>query len=131
MQSQLLQQQMMPCQAEERKRTMEIVATARMSVWIWWLRAGSTVVQVYLGQDEAPAHRPKRMLKAFAKVSADPGQEVSVTLDLPPRAFMHCDVAAGLWRRAPGRFTLSVGFSAADIRASLPLQFDTGATEPF
>lgn len=106
-------------------------ATLRARLRNTGLRAGATVVQVYVGEDDAPAHRPKRMLKAFAKVFADPGHEVSVTLDLPPRAFMHCDVAAGLWRRAPGRFTLSVGFSAADIRASLPLQFDTGATEPF
>jgi beta-glucosidase len=89
------------------------------------------VVQVYISDDEASVERPKRELKAFSKVRAEAGAEVTITLDLPPRAFMFCDVDKGCWRREAGSFTLSLGFSATDIRATLPLVFAMGATEAY
>ena len=64
------------------------------------------MVQVYVTDDEASVDRPKRELKGFAKVHAEAGAEVNATIDLPPRAFMFCDVEAGCWRREVGSFTL-------------------------
>ncbi|MEY4698070.1 MAG: hypothetical protein RIT14_2498 [Pseudomonadota bacterium] len=94
------------------------------------LRRGSTVVQVYLGDDEASVPRPRRELKAFAKVALDAGAETEVVLTLPPRAFCFFDVAAQCWRREAGQFTLWAGFSAGDIRATGDLVFDEGTTLP-
>lgn len=106
-------------------------ARLRVSLRNTGTRAGATVVQVYVRADDASVPRPLRALKGFAKVRAEAGQEVTATIDLPPRAFMFCDVEAGLWRREAGEFTLSLGFSATDIRATLSLSFDTGATEGY
>lgn len=106
-------------------------ARLRVSLRNTGSRAGATVVQVYVKDDQASVPRPVRELKGFAKVRAAAGQEVTATIDLPQRAFMFCDVAAGLWRREAGSFTLSVGFSATDTRATLPLEFATGMTEAY
>lgn len=106
-------------------------ARLRVSLRNTGTRAGATVVQVYVGDDVASVDRPSRELKGFTKVRAEAGAEVTVTLDLPPRAFMFCDLEAGCWRREAGSFTLTLGFSATDIRATLPLEFATGATEAY
>ncbi|MCB1388303.1 MAG: glycoside hydrolase family 3 C-terminal domain-containing protein [Rhodobacteraceae bacterium] len=80
-------------------------------------RAGSTVVQLYVGDDHASVPRPVRELKAFAKVRLEAGETRLVTLLLPPRAFAFFDTAARCWRIEDGTFTLTAGFSATDLRA--------------
>lgn len=90
-------------------------------------RAASTVVQLYLGDDAASVSRPLRELKGFAKVALAAGEVREVAIALPPRAFCLFDVAAQLWRRESGRFTLQAGFSAGDIRATATIDFATGA----
>lgn len=79
-------------------------------------RAGSTVVQLYVGDDEASVPRPRRELKAFAKLRLAPGETRAVTLALPPRAFAFFDAAARCWRVEAGGFPLDAGFSAGDLR---------------
>ncbi|MCO6188529.1 glycoside hydrolase family 3 protein [Rhizobium sp. L1K21] len=92
-------------------------ATARVSVANTGERAGSTVVQIYAGDDEASIPRPVRELKHFAKVRLAPGESRKLTFDLPLRAFAFFDVTERLWRLEDGSFTISAGFSATDIRA--------------
>lgn len=79
-------------------------------------RPGATVVQLYVGDDQASVPRPLRELKAFAKCRLGPGETRQVTLALPPRAFAFFDAAARCWRVEAGDFTLSAGFSAGDLR---------------
>lgn len=105
-------------------------AVARVHLRNTGSRRGTTVVQLYLGDDEASVDRPKRELKAFAKVTLDAGAETEVTLTLPPRTFCFFDTAVQCWRREAGGFTLWSGFSAKDIRATATISFDTGTTLP-
>lgn len=79
-------------------------------------RAGSTVVQVYVGDIESSAPRPARELKTFSKISLAAGETREISLDLPARAFAFWDDAARCWRVEAGVFRIEAGFSAADIR---------------
>jgi beta-glucosidase len=87
-------------------------------------RAGSTVVQVYLGEAASPVLRPMRELKGFAKVALEPGASAEVVIDLSVRDFAWFDVKAQGWTVTGGTYTAFVGFSAADIRAEVTLQQD-------
>lgn len=60
-------------------------------------RRGSEVVQVYVEPLGPQIVRPVRELKAFGKVTLDPGETATVTLDLEPRAFAYYDVADPFW----------------------------------
>jgi beta-glucosidase len=78
-------------------------------------RAGSTVVQLYVGDSEASVPRPAKELKAFAKLALAPGESRTVSLDVVDRDFAFYAVAARHWKVEPGTFTLFVGTSAEDI----------------
>jgi beta-glucosidase len=77
-------------------------------------RAGSEVIQLYVGDDEASLPRPPKELKAFAKVHLGAGESRRVTLELDDRAFAFYDAKAMHWMVEPGSFTLRVARSAAD-----------------
>ena len=79
-------------------------------------RAGSEVVQCYVGDDKASVARPPRELKAFEKISLAPGASARVELDLDARAFAFWDERRNGWNVEPGRFTISVGASSRDLR---------------
>jgi beta-glucosidase len=77
-------------------------------------RAGSDVVQLYVGDDEAGEPRPNKELKAFAKVRLGAGESRRVTLELGARAFAYFRASAQHWMVEPGTFTLTVARHAAD-----------------
>ena len=79
-------------------------------------RAGSEVVQVYVGDDQASVERPGKELKAFAKVSLAAGESRRITLDLDARAFAFYGVKSRHWMVEAGGFSILVGTSSADIR---------------
>ncbi len=78
-------------------------------------RAGSTVVQVYVGDSQASVPRPVKELKGFAKVRLEPGESRLVEIGLEPRAFAFWDGTVGQWRIEAGVFEISAGFSATDL----------------
>jgi beta-glucosidase len=78
-------------------------------------RRGREVVQVYASRPDSAIERPAKWLAGFATVDADPGEEVTVGILIPGRAFQHW-TAAG-WSTEPGEFVLAAGPSSA----SLPL----------
>jgi beta-glucosidase len=78
-------------------------------------RAGSEVVQLYVGDESSSVPRPSKELKAFAKVHLAPGETARVKLDLRDRDFAFYSVEAKHWLVEPGAFSLLVGTSAADI----------------
>ena len=80
-------------------------------------RSGSVVVQVYAGPDPADPHRPSRQLAGFAKLALDPGERAVVEIPVAPRAFASWDVASSQWVTRPGRYTVGVAASAADVRS--------------
>ncbi len=96
-------------------------ATVSVTVTNTGDRAGATVVQVYVGDVEATVARPVKELKGFAKVHLAAGESRTVTVALDARAFAFFDVAAAGWRIEAGRFDISVGLSAVDLRGTVSL----------
>jgi len=77
-------------------------------------REGADVVELYVG-DPASTGEPPRQLKAFAKVSLQPGQTRTVTLNLNGSSFAHYDTARHAWTVTPGRYKIYVGTSSQDL----------------
>lgn len=85
-------------------------------------RAGSEVVQLYVGDESSSVPRPAKELKAFAKVHLGPGETARVKLELKQRDFAFYSVEAKHWLVEPGAFSLLVGTSAADIKLSAQIR---------
>ncbi len=78
-------------------------------------RAGSTVLQLYVGDPSASVPRPVKELKAFEKVQLGAGETRRVRLDLGARDFAFFDAGRHCWVVEPGVFMLSLGTSSTDI----------------
>jgi beta-glucosidase len=115
-------------------------------------RPGSEVVQCYVAPVEPRVFRPFKELKAFAKLTLDPGHSDTVRLVLGDRAFAHWDPGPGDhaalqarvpqamgrlgpggdeggageagpgWRVDPGSYELHIGRSSADIQIVVPVE---------
>jgi beta-glucosidase len=79
-------------------------------------RAGQEVVQVYVGDPAAAVARPLRELRAFSKISLEPGAEQEVTFGLTARDLSYWSPARRRWVLEPGEFRIEVGASSRDIR---------------
>ncbi len=85
-------------------------------------RAGSEVVQVYLGFPKAVGE-PPRQLKAFQKVSLQPGEQKALRLELSPDAFQYWNESTHAWSVAPGSYAVIVGHSSRAIDWTGAVQF--------
>ncbi|MCB0852425.1 MAG: fibronectin type III-like domain-contianing protein, partial [Bacteroidetes bacterium] len=79
---------------------------------------GKEVVQVYVKDNESSLPRPEKELKAFEKVSLEPGASATVNISLGEDAFSYYDDGQGKWVLENGMFTILVGSSSRDIRLS-------------
>mgnify|MGYP002621633546 FL=1 len=80
-------------------------------------REGAEVIQLYVGKEDfSPVLRPIKELKAFQKVTLKPGEQQSVKLTFNTDALRYFDVSNRQWTSDPGKYKLSVGTSAEDIR---------------
>lgn len=77
--------------------------------------SGSEVVQVYVHDVECVFDRPEKELKGFKKVFLQPGEEKTVSIELPKAAFQGYYLEFGEWIAQPGEFDILVGTSALDI----------------
>jgi beta-glucosidase len=75
-------------------------------------RAGKHVVQVYASRPSSAIDRPVRWLAGWATLTAEPGETVVVTVDVPRRAFANWDNG---WKYESGEYTLEVGSSVTDL----------------
>jgi beta-glucosidase len=96
--------------------------TARVTVTNTGDRAGSEVVQLYVGDDAATVRRAPRELRGFAKVALAAGESVEVELDIGPRELAFWDARQACWRAEAGRFTVWVGRSSRALGA--PVGFE-------
>ncbi|OLZ49914.1 glycoside hydrolase family 3 C-terminal domain-containing protein [Amycolatopsis keratiniphila] len=97
-------------------------ATVAVDVTNTGTRAGKHVVQVYVATGAAPVRRPARELRAFAKISLEPGETRRVELALDRRAFAWYDIELSRWVVSPGDYTVQVGQSVARIVAEAPVR---------
>ncbi len=88
-------------------------------------RAGSDVVQLYVGDPPTTGEPPHR-LGAFSRVSLEPGQSKRVELNLDIRALSHWDATRRAWVASRGRYDILVGDSSAELpsRDTLDLRRD-------
>jgi len=97
----------------------------RVNVHNTGTRAGEEVVQLYVGQDNAPVARPARELRGFAKIALEAGETGTATIELDERAFRRWDNANG-WTIDADSFTIQVGTSSADILLKGMVDFKQG-----
>jgi beta-glucosidase len=77
-------------------------------------RTGAEVAQLYVGSP-ASAGEPPKQLRAFDKVTVDPGETRTAEFRLDERAFSIWDVKTHAWKVVPGCYKLMAGRSSRDI----------------
>ena len=113
-------------------------------------RTGSEVVQVYVEPIDPAFVRPVRELKAFRKVTLEPGSTETVTFELDARAFAYYDVGDPIWEQLqsgmpvpahgdalhrqtagwyvdPGQYRIVVGRSSRDLTGDVMVTLDGDA----
>lgn len=75
-------------------------------------RAGTTVVQLYVGDPDASVRRPVRELRAFAKVQLDAHESMTVAMRLGMRDLAFWDPVTDAWVAEPGEFLVWAGTSS-------------------
>ncbi len=90
--------------------------TVSASVTNTGARSGKHVVQVYASRASSTIDRPVRWLAGWAVVTAEPGETVTATVEVPRRAFANWDAG---WQYESGEYTLSVGASVLDLAGSV------------
>ena len=93
-------------------------------------RAGTEVVQLYVGDDDASVRRAPRELRAFAKVALDSGASTQVHFTLHPRDLAFWDARAHCWRAEAGSFTLWTGRSSRDLSPPVTVTLSADWTAP-
>ncbi len=76
-------------------------------------RRGDEVVQLYVRDLVSSVTRPVKELKGFRRVTLDPGQTITVELEVTPDALAFYDIEM-MYRVEPGDFRLMVGSSSRD-----------------
>ena len=81
--------------------------------------AGKEAVQVYASAPAGTLDKPVKELKAFAKTGKlAPGESQTVQLSFPASEMASYDESKSDWVLDPGTYTILVGASSADIRAT-------------
>ena len=92
--------------------------TATVTVKNTGNRVGAEVIQLYVSDLNTTVEMPVKELRAFQKVTLQPGESRDVTLQISGRAFQYWDEAKGDWAVSHGKRTILVG-TASD---NLPLK---------
>lgn len=100
--------------AANAKASPEGGATVNVTVKNTGTRAGSKVVEVYLGFPKSTGEPPKQ-LKGFSKISLQPGKFKAVRIALAPEVFEYWNDQSHAWTIAPGAYRVMVGNSSRDI----------------
>ena len=106
------------------------VATIEFEIANTGAREGAEVAQVYVHDVAASLPRPEQELKAFRKVSLQPGEKQTVSIPLGREAFAFYDPARRGWVAEAGEFTLHVGGSSRDARLTGAFQLATTSFVP-
>ncbi len=93
--------------------------TATVTVTNTGRRAGSEVVQLYITDVKCSVDRPAKELKAFKKVSLQPGESQVVTFDITRDMLQYYDASRGQWTLEPGDFVLRLGTASDNLPISL------------
>jgi len=98
---------------------------ARVTVTNIGDRSGAEVVQLYIHDEASTYRRPEHELKAFAKVTLEPGERREVMLTLDEHAFAYYVPHLSRWAIESGAFELRVGVSSRDIRLTHRIEVES------
>ncbi|PKV97060.1 beta-glucosidase [Amycolatopsis echigonensis] len=84
-------------------------------------RAGADVVQLYSSARDSRVQQPLKQLRAFSRVSLEPGQTKTVRLSVKASDLAFWDVTRGKPVVETGVYDFSVGRSAADLAQTRPV----------
>ena len=76
-------------------------------------REGTEVVQLYLRRP-ADTEGPLKTLRGYQRVTLQPGETKTITIDMPRENFEVWDALTNSMRVLPGQYELMVGTSSAD-----------------
>jgi beta-glucosidase len=80
-------------------------------------RVGATVAQVYVRPPVGTVVRPRRLLKAFARVDLAPGETRTVRCTIRREALCWWNDQAGSWVLDPGEYGIEAGFDSLTMLA--------------
>ncbi len=84
-------------------------------------REGSQVIQLYAAENEPRLRRPLKELKAFRRVSLQPGETKQIALTIRAKDLQCFDARMDQWLTPIGAYTLYLGTSAEAIFAEIPM----------
>ncbi|HEX8323181.1 MAG TPA: glycoside hydrolase family 3 C-terminal domain-containing protein [Tepidisphaeraceae bacterium] len=93
-------------------------------------RDSDDVVQLYVRHVGSAIDRPKKELKAFARVHIPAGQTKTVPLTVPASRLAYWDVGRNTWSLESGQIELQVGASSTDIRLTQTVKINGQAPTP-
>ena len=88
------------------------------------------IVQLYIRDLTGSKNRPLKELKGFEKVSLEPGETKTVTIELDYRSFAWYSTNLGDWYAAGGSYEIQVGSSSRDIRLLAKVTLKTARVLP-
>lgn len=78
-------------------------------------KAGTETVQAYLAVPDPTGKEPPRHLVGVARATLEPGESKQVSIDINGKDASIWNTEAQQWQLQPGRYTVSVGNSSADL----------------
>jgi len=84
-------------------------------------RAGSQVIQLYLSENAPRVRRPVKELRAFKRVTLQPGETKQITLTIRAKDLVCFDARMDKWVTPIGAYTIHLATSAEAVFAELPL----------
>ena len=104
--------------------TRDDVVTVSVDVYNEGSRAGDEVVQVYVSYPDSGMERSVSELRAFRRISLEPGEVKTVELELPVNDLAYYDEASATWVVEPGEYVLRGGTSSRDLPLTGTLRVD-------
>ena len=93
--------------------------TASISVKNTGKVAGKEAVQLYVTAPECGIVKPAYELRAFAKTrELAPGESETLTMTIDPYSLASFNEATIAWETAPGKYSVRIGASSLDVRAT-------------
>ncbi len=77
-------------------------------------RAGTDTVLLFIGENEPRIPRPQRELRAFQRITLEPGEEGDLHFAITSNMLRYYDPDQELWRADPGAYTCTVARHADD-----------------
>ena len=93
-------------------------------------RAGDEVAQLYTHQMKSRSYQPIRTLRAFQRVTLQPGETKRLSFTLPASQLAWFQGGALGEAVEPGVFDIGIGASSDNIRLRAPVTVTAGAAVP-